>query len=178
MDTVLIYSATKSLCSFSHVKLCTEVQLWCHFLYQLQCRWLSWAESLNHSKYNTCSTITCGDMACWSCVPGSTKELTSHSPWKPFHIPRKLTLRYFPVVTSSPVQPLFSSMQSVSCSEYSFLVLQCIVLHLVILYFTWRDPAYSAILTANRGFPDLCVTCQFYQPWLFIYCNMVDANFK
>lgn len=83
MDTILMCSATKPLCSFSHVKLCTEIQLWCHFLYYLQCRWLSWAES--HSRYNTCSTITCGDKACWSCVPGSTKEVTSHLPWKPFH---------------------------------------------------------------------------------------------
>lgn len=138
MGTVLIYSATKSLCSFSHVKLCTEIQLWFHFLYQLQCRWLSWAESLNQSRYNTCSTITCGVMACWSCVPGNTKEPTSPSPWKPFHIPRKLTLRYFSAVTSSPIQPLFSSMQSVSCSEYSFLVLQCVALHLVMLIF-WKE---------------------------------------
>lgn len=140
MDTVLIYSATKSLDSFSHVKLCTGVQSWCHFLYQLHCRWLSWAESLNHSRYNTCSTITRGDMACWSCVPGSTKELATHSPWKPFHIPRKLTSGYFSVGTSSPVQPLFSNTQLVSYSECLFLVLQCIALHVVMVIFCMEGP--------------------------------------
>lgn len=74
MDTILMCSATKLLCSFSHIKLCTEIQLWCHFLYHLQCRWLSWAESLYHSRYNTCSTIACGDEACWSCVLGALRR--------------------------------------------------------------------------------------------------------
>lgn len=133
-------SATKLRCSFSHVKLCTEIQLWCHFLYHLQCRWLSWAENLSHSRYNTCSTITCSDEACWSCVPGSTKDLASHLPWKPFCTIRKLMIRYFPVVTSSPIQSLFSSMQWFSCYEYSFLVFQCISLHFVMLTFCMDGP--------------------------------------
>lgn len=134
-------SATKLLCSFPHAKLCTETQLQCHFLYHLQCGWLSWAVSLDHSRYNTCSTITRDDETCWSCVPGSTKELTSHLPWKPFHKVRKLMIRYFSVVTSSPIQPLFSSRQWFSCYEYSFLVLQCVSLHFVMLTFCMDGPS-------------------------------------
>lgn len=173
---LLIYSATKSLCLFSHVKLCIEIQLWCHFLYQLQCRWLSWAEGLNLSRYNTCSTITRGDMACWSWVPGSAN--------------RQLTLETLPHTQGAHVTLSFCcNLQSCSATVFQHAVrflfwifISCSsVCSLAFSYvdiLQWRDPAYYAILTANHGFPDLRVTCQFYQPWLFIYYHMADANFK